>query len=148
LGHRSIICDPRKAEMKDILNEKVKHREGFRPFAPSVLLEKSGDYFHLETPSPFMLLAVDVNSDKREVIPAVTHVDKTARVQTVTKEDNGIYYNLINEFYKLTSVPVVLNTSFNLAGEPIVETPGDAVRCFLKTQMNFLVIGNLLIWKI
>lgn len=147
LGHRSIVCDPRRPEMKDTLNEKVKHREGFRPFAPSVLLEKSKEYFRLEDSSPFMLLAVDVNKDKKVVIPAVTHVDGTARVQTVTKEDNGVYYDLINEFYEITGVPVILNTSFNLAGEPIVETPEDAMRCFLKTQMDFLVIGNYLIWK-
>jgi carbamoyltransferase len=148
LGHRSIICDPRRPEMKDILNEKVKHREGFRPFAPSILLEKSKEYFSLDVPSPFMLLAVDVNKDKKSIIPAVTHVDGTARVQTVTKEDNGIYYDLINEFYRITGVPVILNTSFNLAGEPIVETPEDAMMCFLKTQMDFLVIGDFLIWKV
>ena len=148
LGHRSIICDPRRAEMKDILNERVKHREGFRPFAPSILLEKSKEYFNLETPSPFMLLAVNVNEDKCKIIPAVTHVDNTARVQTVTKEDNGVYFDLINEFYKITNVPVILNTSFNLAGEPIVETPKDAMKCFLKTEMDYLVIDNLLIQKI
>ena len=148
LGHRSIICDPRRPEMKDILNERVKHREGFRPFAPSILLEKSEEYFGLRVPSPFMLLAVNVNTDKYKVIPAVTHVDKTARVQTVTKQDNGIYYDLISEFYKCTGVPVILNTSFNLAGEPIVETPKDAMKCFLKTEMDFLVIDNLLIQKI
>lgn len=148
LGHRSILADPRKAEMKDILNEKVKHREPFRPFAPSVLLEYETEYFDLSIPSPFMLLVANVHEDKRGVIPAVTHVDGTARLQTVTKEDNGVYYDLIEEFRRLTGVPVILNTSFNVAGEPIVETPLDALTCFQDTMMDYLVLHDWLIWKV
>lgn len=147
LGHRSILADPRKAEMKDILNEKVKHREPFRPFAPSILLEYETEYFDLNVPSPFMLLVANVHEDKRGVIPAATHVDGTARLQTVTKEDNGIYYDLIDEFRKITGVPVVLNTSFNVAGEPIVETPLDALTCFQNTMMDYLVLHDWLVWK-
>lgn len=147
LGHRSILADPRKAEMKDILNDRVKHRESFRPFAPSVLLEHESEYFDLDIPSPFMLLVANVHKDKQSIIPAVTHVDGTARLQTVTQEANGIYYDLINEFKNITGVPVILNTSFNLAGEPIVETPLDALICFQNTQMDYLVLHDYLIWK-
>ncbi len=145
LGHRSIICDPGKPEMKDILNEKVKHREGFRPFAPSVLLECAPEYFDLNCESPYMLLIAAVKNDKQGIIPAITHVDGTARVQTVTKNDNGRYYDLIKEFYNITNVPVILNTSFNIAGEPIVETPQDALRCFMSTEMDYLIIEDYLV---
>ncbi|MCX5817875.1 MAG: carbamoyl transferase [Proteobacteria bacterium] len=145
LGHRSIICDPGKPEMKDILNEKVKHREGFRPFAPSVLREYVSEYFDLACESPYMLLIAGVKEDKQKVIPAITHVDGTARVQTVTREDNGRYYDLIHEFFKITGVPVILNTSFNVAGEPIVETPAEALKCFMSTEMDCLVIEDYLI---
>ena len=145
LGHRSIICDPRKPEMKDVLNAKVKHREGFRPFAPSVLLENVSEYFDLDCESPYMLLIAEVKKDKQHLVPAITHVDGTARVQTVTKEDNGRYYDLIREFYQITNVPVILNTSYNIAGEPIVETPRDALTCFMSTEMDYLVIENYLI---
>jgi carbamoyltransferase len=145
LGHRSIICDPRKPEMKDTLNARVKHREGFRPFAPSVLLENVSEYFDLDCESPYMLLIAEVKEDKRHLVPSITHVDGTARVQTVTREDNGKYYDLIREFGTITGVPVILNTSYNIAGEPIVETPGDAVKCFMSTEMDYLVIEDYLI---
>jgi len=145
LGHRSIICDPGKPGMKDVLNEKVKHREGFRPFAPSVLLEHAPEYFDLDCESPYMLLIAAVKDDKQSAVPAITHVDGTARVQTVTKNDNGRYYDLIKEFYNITNVPVILNTSFNIAGEPIAETPQDALRCFMSTEMDYLVIEDYLV---
>ncbi|SVC67161.1 uncharacterized protein METZ01_LOCUS320015, partial [marine metagenome] len=145
LGHRSILSDTRFAEMKDRLNAKVKHREGFRPFAPSILQECCSDYFDLDCPSPYMLLIADVK--KPDAIPASTHVDQTARVQTVNQENNGIFYDLIQEYHRLTGVPVVLNTSFNVAGEPIVETPEDAIRCFLCTNIDYLVLEDTLLRK-
>jgi carbamoyltransferase len=145
LGHRSILSDTRYAEMRDLLNDKVKHREGFRPFAPSILQEHCSEYFDLDCPSPYMLLIADVK--KPDVIPAATHVDQTARVQTVNKEDNGIYYDLIKEYHALTGVPVILNTSFNVAGEPIVETPEDAIRCFLCTNIDYLVLEDTILRK-
>ncbi len=145
LGHRSILCDPRQPEMKDILNKKVKHREPFRPFAPSVLLEHLSDYFDLTCPSPYMLLVAKIK--KPNVIPAVTHDDGTGRIQTVTKEDNGIYYDLIKTFYEETGVPIILNTSFNDNNEPIVETPQDALKCFLKTNIDYLVMGDWVVEK-
>jgi carbamoyltransferase len=148
LGHRSILCDPRPKNMKDILNERVKHREPFRPFACSVLLEEASKYFDTDVESPFMLLVVPVREDEKNKIPAVTHIDGTCRIQTVTRRDNGRYYNLINEFYKLTNVPLILNTSFNVAGEPIVETPADAIKCFLGTEIDYLVLNDFLVEKI
>ncbi len=148
LGHRSILCDPRSSTMKDDLNLRVKHRESFRPFAASVLLEKAKEYFDIDIPTPFMLLVVNVLKDKRKNIPAVTHIDNTCRIQTVTREDNGIFYNLIEEFNAITKIPMILNTSFNLANEPIVETPFEALRCFLRTEMDYLVIEDYLIEKV
>ncbi|NTU66747.1 MAG: hypothetical protein HGB08_02360 [Candidatus Moranbacteria bacterium] len=148
LGHRSIICDPRRRDMKDILNKKVKNREEFRPFAASVLLERMSDYFDINERSPFMLFVAKVKKDKIKKIPAVTHVDNTCRIQTLTKKENGIFYELVKKFYKLTKVPMILNTSFNVAGEPLVETPDDAVRCFLGTEMDYLVIHNYVLKKI
>jgi len=148
LGHRSILADPRQPAMQDFINAIVKHREPFRPYAPSVLLEHSNEFFDLPCPSPFMLLTARVYPHKRSTIPAVTHVDGTARVQTVTKEDNGIYYDLIQAFYKKTGIPLLLNTSFNLAGEAIVETPNDALNSFMKTQMDYLVIHEYLVRKV
>ena len=145
LGHRSILCDTRFGDMKDILNAKVKHREGFRPFAPSILEEYNQEYFELAVPSPYMLLIAQVK--KPEAVPAITHVDNSARVQTVNRADNGIFYDLIAAYHRLTGVPVVLNTSFNVDGEPIVETPQDAIRCFLGTHMDYLVLGNVLLKK-
>ena len=147
LGHRSILCDPRRKNMKDILNLKVKKRENFRPFAASVLEEKSSEYFDLDIPSPFMLLVTKVKNNKIKKIPSVVHIDGTCRIQTVNPKNNGVYYDLINNFYKITGVPLILNTSFNLAGEPIIETPTDAMKCFLKTKMDYLIINNILIKK-
>ena len=143
LGNRSILADPRDVKMKDILNEKIKHRESFRPFAPSILEEYISEYFDLDIPSPYMLLVAKVK--KPEKIPAVTHVDGTGRLQSVSKEVNPLYYDLINEFYKLTSVPVIINTSMNVMGEPIVNTPEQAYNMILKTDMDYLVMGNYLI---
>ena len=143
LGNRSILADPRDVKMKDILNEKIKHRESFRPFAPSILEEHVSEYFDLDVPSPYMLLVAKVK--RPEKIPAVTHVDGTSRLQSVSKEVNPLYYDLINEFYKLTSVPVIINTSMNVMGEPIVNTPEQAYNMILKTDMDNIVIGNYLI---
>jgi carbamoyltransferase len=141
LGNRSILADPRRKEMKDILNERIKHREGFRPFAPSVLEEKAGEWFEMKTrTSPFMNLVFPVRPEKRSQIPAITHVDGTARVHTVSKATNPLFWNLINEFGKLSGVPMLLNTSFN-ENEPIVCTPSEAIDCFLRTRMDVLVLG-------
>lgn len=147
LGHRSILADPRLARMKDLLNERVKERESFRPYAPSVLFGEGSRYFDLPCPSPFMLLTAEVGPERRTEIPAVTHVDGTARVQTVTPEDNGLYHDVIAAFGQLTGVPVVLNTSFNRAGEPIVETPADALEVFMRSGMDYLAIGGFLVAK-
>jgi carbamoyltransferase len=144
LGNRSIVADPRRPEMKDTLNRRIKHREIFRPFAPSILAEKTGQWFAKSYPSPFMTLAYSVNPDKRDKIPAPTHVDGTGRLQTVTREANPRYHALISEFEKQTGVPVVLNTSFN-DNEPIVCRPEEALDCFQRTQMDALVLGNFLI---
>jgi carbamoyltransferase len=141
LGNRSIVVDPRRAEMKDVLNARIKRREPFRPFAPSILLEKTGEYFEKDYPDPFMIKVYPIRPEKRAVIPAVTHVDGTGRLQTVRKEDNPLYWQLIKEFENLTGVPVVLNTSFN-ENEPIVCTPQEALDCFLRTKMDVLVLGN------
>ena len=147
LGNRSILCDARDPAMKDTLNKKVKHREMWRPFATSIMLEHISKWFDIKEASPFMLFAANVRPEKKAQIPSVLHVDDTSRLQSITKKDNDRYYNLINEFFKLTSVPIVLNTSFNLAGEPIVETPSDALKCFLSTNMDYLVLGDYLIQK-
>lgn len=143
LGNRSILADPRRAEMKDILNEKIKHRESFRPFAPSVLGEHASEYFDIDISSPYMLLVAPVK--KPQAIPAVTHVDGTARLHTVSRESNPTYYDLIREFYKITGVPIVVNTSMNVMGEPIVNTPSHAHAMLLKTEMDYLVMGNCLL---
>tara|TARA_E500000178_G_scaffold938_2_gene1051 strand:- start:12477 stop:14642 length:2166 start_codon:yes stop_codon:yes gene_type:complete len=142
LGNRSILADSRSNNMKDILNKRVKHREFYRPFAPSILEEDCKKYFELDSPSPYMLLIAKV---KKKTIPSVTHVDNTARVQTVNKYTNEKFYNLIQEFKKLTDIPCVLNTSFNDAGDPIVETPEDALYTLMKCDMDYLYIGNFLI---
>jgi len=147
LGKRSILADPRDPKMKDVVNELVKHRESFRPFAPSVLAEKVSDYFDFSYPSPFMLLVYNVLPEKRDIIPSVTHVDGTGRVHSVEKDMDPLYYSLIAEFEKLTGVPVVLNTSFNIKEEPIVCTPKDALRCFYTTGLDDLVIGDFLLSK-
>jgi len=147
LGNRSILADPRYEKIKDILNEKVKHRESFRPFAPSVLAEKSGDWFKSTNSSlstDFMLFAHEVRKDVRRIIPAVTHIDGTSRIQTVRKEINPRFHQLIDEFERITDVPIVLNTSFN-DSEPIVCNPQDAVNTFLKTKIDYLAIGDFLV---
>jgi carbamoyltransferase len=146
LGNRSIVADPRRPEMKEVLNRRIKHREIFRPFAPSILAEASGDWFEKSHPSPFMTMAFAVKPDKRDKIPAPTHVDGTGRLQTVTKTANPRYWKLIKEVERQTGVPVVLNTSFN-DNEPIVCKPQEAIDCFLRTQMDALVLGDFLITK-
>lgn len=167
LGNRSIIGDARNPEMQKKLNLKIKYREGFRPFAPSVLAEDAKNYFQLKGTSPYMLLVQDVNPERRKVVPenyaslslkeklyhlrsdlpSVTHIDYSARIQTVHKETNARYYELIEAFKKLTGYSVIVNTSFNVRGEPIVCTPEDAYKCLMRTEMDYLVIGNLLFDK-
>ena len=147
LGNRSLLADPRKAEMKDILNSRVKHRQPFRPFAPIVLAERVREIFEGEEDSPFMLIAKRVRPEWRDRIPAIVHVDGTARVQTVREETNPVLYRLLKEFEALTGVPVLINTSFNVKGEPIVETPRDAMICFLTTGIDNLVLHDTLVSK-
>jgi carbamoyltransferase len=141
LGNRSIVVDPRRAEMKEILNDRIKKREPFRPFAPSILEERVGDYFEQTHPAPTMLMVYQIREERRAEIPAVTHVDGSGRLQTVSREVNERYYQLISDFAKLTGVPVVLNTSFN-ENEPVVCTPQEAIECFKKTKMDVLYLGN------
>lgn len=145
LGNRSILADPRDQKMKDILNSKIKHRESFRPFAPAILLEHVSDYFEFDKESPYMSFVVPVKQEHK--IPAVTHIDKTGRLQTVSKETNQLFYNLIDEFFKLTGIPVLINTSMNVKGEPIVNTPNQAISMFMNTDMDYLVLGNYLLKK-
>ncbi len=147
LGNRSILANPCNPNMKELLNSKVKKRESFRPYAPSVLEERAGEFFKLQSPSPFMLLAPQVREGKRELIPGVTHIDGTARVQTVSKNTNPRFWQLIKEFENITGVPVIINTSFNLKGEPIVCTPQDAISSFQRSQMDYLVLGNYVVEK-
>ena len=143
LGNRSILADPRNPEIKDMINHLIKQREDFRPFAPTVLEEHYQEYFDTTQPSPYMSRIMPVKSDK---IPGVTHVDGTARIQTLNREQNPRYYDLINEFYKITGIPMVLNTSFNCK-EPIVETPEDAIRTFKRTELDLLVINDYILRK-
>jgi len=147
LGNRSILANPCNPRMKDILNKKVKHREEFRPFAPAVLAEEAGKYFAMNYESPFMLQTFDVLKDKQKALPSITHVDGTARVQTVSEKQNKLFYALIKEFKKLSGVPVIINTSFNVRGEPIVNTPEDAYNCFMNTEIDYLVMGAFLVKK-
>ncbi len=152
LGNRSILADPRRADMKDLVNVKIKFREPFRPFAPSILAERAEDYFELSGaakhyPARFMLYVVDVKEDKRDQIPAITHVDGTGRLQTVRKEQSPRYYRLIETFGQATGAPVVLNTSFNLKGEPIVNTPREAFHTFTQSGMDTLVLGDYVVEK-
>ena len=167
LGSRSILGDPRSKKMQSVLNLKIKFRESFRPFAPSVLREHVSEYFDLDQDSPYMLLVAPLRKGRRifmtedqnrlfgieklnvprSDIPAVTHVDYSARVQTVHTETNSIYHELLQEFYRLTGCPVVVNTSFNVRGEPIVCTPRDAYLCFMRTEMDNLVVGSYLLDK-
>ncbi|MFZ3043650.1 MAG: carbamoyltransferase C-terminal domain-containing protein [Minisyncoccia bacterium] len=149
LGNRSILADPRREKMKDLVNRSVKYREGFRPFAPSVLEEKVSQYFECGPKDrvPFMERVYLIRPQKRSIIPAVTHVDGTGRLQTVSKKYNPRYHKLISEFEKLTGVPVVLNTSFNLKGEPVVMTPTDAIRTFVSSGLDALVMGSYVLTK-
>src|SRR5204862_928538 len=141
LGNRSILADPRRPDMRETLNTKIKFREKFRPFAPSILEEALDDYFVGAVPDPFMIQVYPVRPDKRGVIPAVTHVDGSGRLQTVSRKTNPLYWELIKAFEKQTGVPVLLNTSFN-ENEPIVHRPEEALDCFLRTQMDILVLDH------
>jgi carbamoyltransferase len=147
LGNRSIVADPRREDIKDVLNARIKHREPFRPFAPSVLAETTGDWFEQDYPSPYMVLVYKIRPEKRELVPGINHVDDTGRLQTVTESANPRYYRLIKEFERQTGVPILLNTSFN-ENEPIVMTPRHAVETFLKTQMDLLVLGNYVVRRL
>jgi carbamoyltransferase len=147
LGNRSLIADPRRAEMKDILNSRVKHRQAFRPFAPLVLAERMTEIFEGEEDSPFMLIAKPVRPEWRDKIPAIVHVDGSARVQSVREANNPRLYRLLKEFEALTGVPVLINTSFNVKGEPIIETPEDAVNCFLATGVDNLILHDTIVSK-
>ena len=167
LGNRSIIADARNPEMQKKLNLRIKYREGFRPFAPSVLMECCKEFFDLEVPSPYMLLIADVLEKRRNKLPenynelnlwdklyftrsdvqAITHLDFSARIQTVHKETNPEYWQLINTFKEKTGYGIIVNTSFNVRGEPIVCTPEDAYKCFMRTEMDYLVINNFILKK-
>jgi carbamoyltransferase len=146
LGNRSIICDPRRADMKALLNAKIKRRESFRPFAPSVLEEAVGQWFEEDDAVPFMMQVFQIREEKRKLIPAVTHVDGSGRLQTVSYSTNPRYHRLIQSFRALTGIPMVLNTSFN-ENEPVVCKPQEALDCFLRTKMDLLVIGNTVIFR-
>ncbi len=148
LGNRSILADPRSDKMKGLINEKVKHRQWFRPFAPSILREEVGNWFEKDIDSPYMNFAVKFKEDMKDKVPAVVHLDGTGRIQTVTKNDNEWYYNLIKIWFEKTKVPILLNTSFN-DREPIVETPEDAIKCYLGTNIDYLYFRdiNMLIYK-
>jgi carbamoyltransferase len=146
LGNRSILADARNPDNQSRVNLKIKFRESFRPFAPAVLLKRSSEYFECDVPSPYMLLTAQVKKDKRS-IPAVTHVDGSARLQTVAREENPLFHDLIEEFDRQTGCPVIINTSFNVRGEPIVCTPHDAMMCFMRTDMDYLIMGNCILDK-
>jgi carbamoyltransferase len=167
LGARSILGDPRNPEMQSKLNLKIKYRESFRPFAPTVLKEHTSEWFDLDRESPYMLLVAPVKQEKRlppdnnsqiaqgfdklkqrrSLIPAVTHVDYSARIQTIKRDDHQLFYDAINEFYKRTGCPVIINTSFNVRGEPLVCSPEEAYRCFMRTEMDYLIMGHFLLSK-
>jgi carbamoyltransferase len=146
LGNRSIVADPRRADMRDIINTKIKFREKFRPFAPSILEEGVADFFVGAAPDPFMIHVYPVRPDKRTIIPAVTHVDGSGRMHSVSRQTNPLYWQLIKAFEKLSGVPVLLNTSFN-ENEPIVLRPAEALACFLRTGMDVLVMGRRTVEK-
>jgi carbamoyltransferase len=167
LGSRSIIGDARSPKMQSVMNLKIKFRESFRPFAPSILIDRVSEYFEIDRESPYMLLVAPVVKEKRVAmseeqerlfgieklnvvrseVPAVTHIDYSARIQTVHRETNPLYYDMINAFYKKTGCPAIINTSYNVRGEPIVCRPEEAYRCFMRTHMDYLVMGNYLIAK-
>jgi carbamoyltransferase len=140
LGNRSLLADPRRADMRDIINLRIKFRERFRPFAPSILEEHVGDWFEVDEPAPYMEKVFPIRPEKRALVPAVTHVDGSGRLQSVSRRTNPLYYALIETFYRRTGVPILLNTSLN-ENEPIVRTPGEAIDCFLRTEMDALVVG-------
>ena len=146
LGNRSILCDPRRADMKDILNLKIKRRETFRPFAPSILREYVADWFEEDDDVPFMMKVFPIREERRDEIPAVAHVDGSGRLQTVQKDSNLLYWKLIETFRRKTGVPMLLNTSFN-ENEPIVCDPDEALDCFLRTHMDMLVLGNTVVTR-
>jgi carbamoyltransferase len=147
LGNRSILADPRRPEMKNVLNAQVKKREGYRPYAASVISERASEWFDIDYESPHMLFVVDVRKEQQSLVPSITHVDGTCRVQMVRAEELPTYHELISTFFRETGVPMVLNTSFNVAGEPIVETPVDAVRCFVSTEIDALYLDGYLLSK-
>ena len=144
LGNRSILADPRAKDMKEILNKKIKKRESFRPFAPSILESHVSNWFNESKPVPFMTQVFEIKDDKRQIVPAVTHVDGTGRLQTVNEKNNKRFFSLINKFYEITGVPIVINTSFN-ENEPIVNKPIEAINCFLRTNMDLLVLENFVV---
>ena len=144
LGNRSILCDPRNPNIRDLLNKKIKKRESFRPFAPSILVDDLKNWFYEFDEVPHMMQVHNVKESKKKIIPAVTHIDGTGRLQTVSKKDNIIFYNLIKEFKKITKIPILLNTSFN-ENEPIVCNPTEAIKTFSRTKMDMLVIENWII---
>ena len=147
LGNRSILTRPYPASMKDYLNSRVKFRESFRPFAPAVLSERASDYFEIQQESPHMLIATQATSLARKKIPATVHVDNSCRVQTVRKENNPRFYDLLCSFQELTDCPVLLNTSFNVKGQPIVNTPKQAIHCYQSTNIDCLVLDDILLVK-
>jgi len=167
LGSRSIIGDPRNREMQSVMNLKIKYRESFRPFAPTVIEERASEVFDIDRSSPYMLLVAPVREERRipmtdeqknlfgieklnvvrSDVPAITHVDYSARLQTVNREENDLYYDTINAFRERTGCPVIINTSFNVRGEPIVCTPQDAYTCFMRTEMDYLIMGSYLFDK-
>ncbi len=144
LGNRTLLADPRRIDMRDIINLRIKFREKFRPFAPSILEEHVGEWFEIDEPAPYMEKVFPIRADKRAQIPAVTHVDGSGRLQTVSKRTNPLYHALISRFFAKTGVPILLNTSLN-ENEPIVRTPDEAISCFLRTDMDALVLGPHLI---
>lgn len=146
LGNRSILTDPRNPKMRDIINLKIKLREKFRPFAPSILDEHKSEWFDFNSDSDFMSFVADIKKEKKDIIPAVTHIDGTGRLQTVKKRVSEKFYNLIHEFYKITNVPILLNTSFN-ENEPIVQHPSEAINTFLRTKMDALIMENHCIFR-
>ena len=146
LGARSILCDPRRADAKDLLNGKIKRRESFRPFAPSICRENVHEWFEADTDVPFMMQVLPIREEKRTEVPAITHVDGSGRLQTVTAQHNSIYYKLIRAFGDKTGVPILLNTSFN-ENEPIVCKPQEAIECFLRTNMDVLVLNNIVVQR-
>ena len=151
LGARSILSNPCNPEMQQILNLKVKHREKFRPFAPVVCADDALTYFECDTPIPkstdFMLMVYPIKEQWRKKIPAVTHIDGSGRLQTIKREDNNLYYDVIKEFGKLSGIPILINTSFNIRGEPIVCSPFDAYKCMMGTRIDCLVIDKYLVWR-